>query len=65
MLYTEIKIINNKEFVYNYSDKFMIKKIGTEEIYLEAYDPIEFKNERKYEETDIELPKENENISEI
>jgi hypothetical protein len=60
MLYTEIKIINDKEFVYTYSDKFMIRKIGTEEIYSEAYDLIEFKDERKYEETDIELPKEDE-----
>lgn len=60
MIYTEIKTINDKEFVYTYSDKFMIKKIGTEEIYSEAYDPIEFKDERKYEETNIELPKEDE-----
>lgn len=58
MLYTETKTINGKEFTYNYSDTYMIRKIGTDEIYSEAYDPIEFKDVRKYEETDIELPKE-------
>lgn len=39
MIITENVIINNKEFVHNFSDeKFYIKKEGTEEIYEEAYD---------------------------
>lgn len=60
MLYTEIKTIDGKDFTYNYSDTYMIRKIGTNEIYLDVYDPIKFKDVRKYEETDIELPKKDE-----
>lgn len=60
MLFIEEKEINGKKFIYNYSDKYMIRKVGTDELYIDAYDPIEFKDERKYEESDIELPKENE-----
>lgn len=41
-------------FIHTYSDSnFMIKKIGTDELYLEAYDVINF----EYEETDIEIVK--------
>ena len=46
--------LNGRSYIYTYSDSnFMIKKIGTDEIYLEAYDVINF----EYEETDIEIVK--------
>jgi hypothetical protein len=39
-------------FIHTYSDSnLMIKKVGTEEVYSEAYDILEF----EYEETDIEI----------
>lgn len=50
MIVTEIIIINGKEFTRTYSDAdSYIKKVGTDEIYFEAVDPIEI--ERVYEET--------------
>ena len=43
--------------VKTYSDKrVMIRKIGTDELYSEAIDPKKFN--RKYEETDIPIEKE-------
>lgn len=49
------------KLVKTYSDKnLMIKKCGTEEIYNVAFDPIQFENERQYEETDIEIKDEEE-----
>lgn len=51
MIITEKITINDKEFKYTYSDKGM--KIKRENVlYDEAYDPIEFSEERIYEETD-------------
>ena len=47
----------NKNLIKHYSDKnVMIQKVGTEEIYAEAIDPVEF--ERKYIETDIPIEEE-------
>lgn len=49
----------NDVLIKTYSDKnLMIRKIGTEEIYDVAIDPIKFENERQYEETDIEIKEE-------
>lgn len=50
MVITETVTLNNKEFVHNYSDeKFYIRKVGTNEVYSEAYDLPE--KGYKYEET--------------
>lgn len=50
-------IINNKEFIKNYSNKgFYIERDGVE--YVEAIDPVEFKNERVYTETDKPIEEE-------
>lgn len=52
MIITETITINGKEFTKNYSDAgYMIQKVGTEEIYSEAVDPIN--SGRTYVETDI------------
>ena len=52
MIITETITINGKEFTRNYSDAgYMIQKVGTEEIYSEAIDPIN--SGRAYVETDI------------
>lgn len=52
MIITETITINGKEFTKNYSDVgYMIQKVGTEEIYSEAIDPINIF--REYIETDI------------
>ena len=49
MIKVEKVIINDKEFTKTYSsDGFKIKKVGTDEIYDEAIDVLEF----EYEETD-------------
>jgi hypothetical protein len=51
MIITETITINGKEFTKNYSDAgYMIQKVGTEEIYSEAVDPIN--SGRTYIETD-------------
>ena len=51
MIITEIITINSKEFTKNYSDAgYLIQKVGTEEIYSEAIDPIN--SGRTYVETD-------------
>lgn len=47
MIYTETKIINNREFLYTWSDTYTIERDGVE--YDEAYDPIDSK--REYTET--------------
>lgn len=61
MLITETVSIEGSEFVHNYSDaNFYIQKIGTEEIYSDAYDPIQFKDERKYIETNKKIDDEEE-----
>lgn len=49
MIKIEKVIINDKEFTKTYSsDGFKIKKVGTDEIYDEAIDVLDF----EYEETD-------------
>ena len=51
MVITENVTINGREFARNYSDEgFMIERDGVR--YSEAIDPIEFKDERTYTETD-------------
>ena len=57
MLITKIVTIDGSDYVYNYSDaKKIIRKVGTDELYYEAYDPVRFKDERIYEETDQDIP---------
>lgn len=49
MIKIEKVIINDKEFTKTYSsDGFKIKKVGTDEVYDEAIDVLDF----EYEETD-------------
>ena len=51
MIITETITINGKQFTKNYSDAgFYIQKVGTNEIYSEAVDPID--SGRTYIETD-------------
>ena len=51
MVITENVTINGREFIRNYSDEgMMIERDGVR--YSEAIDPIEFKDERIYTETD-------------
>ena len=51
--------INEKQFMKNYSDQnFYIQRDGIK--YTEAIDPIEFAEEREYEETDIPIENEEE-----
>ena len=57
MIVKEIVTIDGRKFVYNHSDKdFFIERDGV--MYSEAYDPIEFQNERIYSETSIKIEKE-------
>lgn len=59
MIIAENITINNREFIRNYSDAgFKIRKVGTEEIYTEAIDPVG--TDRTYEETNepIEITEE-------
>lgn len=59
MIIVENKAMNGKEFKHTYSDKGM--KIKRENVlYDEAYDPIEFSEERIYEETDKAVGEEEE-----
>lgn len=61
MIITETITINGKEFTRHYSDAgYMIQKVGTEEIYSEAVDPMN--TFREYVETDI-LAETNEEFS--
>ena len=54
MLITEIVTIDGRQFVYNHSDEdYFIERDGV--MYSEAYDPIEFQNERIYTETSIKI----------
>lgn len=54
MLITETVTINDRQFTKNYSDSgFYIERDGAK--YSEAYDPIEFKDERIYTETDEKI----------
>ena len=56
MLITEIVTIDGKQFLYNHSDEdYLIERDGV--MYSEAYDPIEFQNERIYKETSVKIEK--------
>lgn len=62
MLVTNIVTINDKEFKHTISDKgFMIKRDNI--LYEEAFDPIEFSDDRIYEESDILIKAQEEVIS--
>jgi len=60
MIITKTVTIDGREFTHTYSDTFKIRKVGTDEIYTDAMDVLDF----QYEETDIPLdtqpPTENE-----
>jgi len=63
MLITEIVTIDGRQFVYNHSDEdYFIERDGV--MYSEAYDPIEFQNERIYTETLVKIEKEIEETEE-
>lgn len=51
MIKTETIVIDGREFTHTYSDTFKIRKVGTDEIYTDAMDVLDF----QYEETDIPL----------
>jgi hypothetical protein len=51
MIRTETVTIDGREFTHTYSDTFKIRKVGTDEIYTDAMDVLDF----QYEETDIPL----------
>lgn len=63
MLITEIVTIDGKQFVYNHSNEnYFIERDGV--MYSEAYDPIEFQNERIYTETSIKIQEESDETEE-
>ena len=51
MIKTETVTINNKTFHHTYSDSYLIRKIGTDEIYTDALDVTA----QQYEETELIL----------
>ena len=55
MIIKETVTINGREFTRTYSDTYKIRKIGTDEIHIDAMDVLDY----QYEETDIplEVPK--------
>ena len=55
MITIENIIINGRQFKKTVSDTYLIRKVGTDEIYSEAYDLPE--KDYEYEETDELLPK--------
>ena len=55
MITIENVTINGRQFKKTVSDTYLIRKIGTDEIYSEAYDLPE--KDYEYEETDELLPK--------
>ena len=55
MITVENVTINGKQFKKTVSDTYLIRKVGTDEIYSEAYDLPE--KDYEYEETDELLPK--------
>jgi hypothetical protein len=55
MIVVEKDNLNGREFTHTYSDKgMMIQKVGTDEIYSDAYDVLDF--EYVESEIPIELP---------
>ena len=55
MITIENIIINGRQFKKTVSDTYLIRKVGTDEIYSEAYDLPE--KDYEYEETEELLPK--------
>ena len=55
MITVENVTINDKQFKKTVSDTYLIRKVGTDEVYSEAYDLPE--KDDWYEETDESLPK--------
>ena len=55
MITVENVTINGKQFKKTVSDTYLIRKVGTDEIYSEAYDLPE--KDYEYEETEELLPK--------
>ena len=55
MITVETITIGNRQFRKTVSDTYLIRKVGTEEIYSEAYDLPE--KDYEYEETEELLPK--------
>ena len=55
MITVENIIINGRQFKKTVSDTYLIRKVGTDEVYSEAYDLPE--KDYEYEETDELLPK--------
>ena len=55
MITTENVTIGNRQFKKTISDTYLIRKVGTDEIYSEAYDLPE--KDYEYEETEELLPK--------
>ena len=51
MISTETVTIDGREFTHTCSDTYLIRKVGTDEIYDAAIDVLNF----QYEETDIAL----------
>mgnify|MGYP001132413549 CR=1 FL=1 len=51
MINTETVTIDGREFTHTYSDTYLIRKVGTDEIYADAMDVLDY----TYEETDIPL----------
>ena len=57
MIITEKVTLNDKEFIYNYSDEgFYMQKQGTDEVYSDAYDLLD--SNYTYVETDIPIESE-------
>ena len=55
MITVENIIINGRQFKKTVSDTYLIRKVGTDEVYSEAYDLPE--KDYEYEETNELLPK--------
>ena len=55
MITTKNITINGRQFKKTISDTYLIRKVGTDEIYSEAYDLLE--KDYEYEETNELLPK--------
>ena len=51
MIIIKTATIDGREFTHTYSDTYLIRKVGTDEIYTDAMDVLDY----EYEETDIPL----------
>lgn len=63
MISVDIKEVAGVEYKVTTSDKYCIQKVGTDEVYVEAWDEIVSAFE--YVETDILLPKDIEEVSSL